>query len=82
MINSLGYTLAMQIYHLHGTNATVPYVPILQFGSVVTRKTASLVQYRSYVPHSRCDDCEHWFSRTNLYPQISTLSTHPPKTLL
>jgi hypothetical protein len=60
MVKSIGYILAVQMYHLYGTHATVPYVPTPQFGTVVTRKMAGLVQYRSYVLYNRCDDCEHW----------------------
>jgi hypothetical protein len=60
---SLGYILAIQIYHLYGTRATALYVLTPQFGTVVTRKMAGLVQYRSYVLYNRCDDCEHWLVR-------------------
>jgi hypothetical protein len=49
LLKSLGLILAMQIINLHGTNATVPYVSTPQFGTVVTRKMAGLVQYRSHV---------------------------------
>jgi hypothetical protein len=44
---------------LYGTLAPVSYVSTPQFGTVVTRKMAGLVQYRSYVLYNRCDDCEY-----------------------
>jgi DDE superfamily endonuclease len=55
--------------NLYGTHATVPYVPTPQFGTVVTRKMAGLVQYRSYVLYNRCDDCEHCFRRRGWSPR-------------
>jgi hypothetical protein len=74
LIKSLGYILAIQICHFYGTNATVPYVSTPQFGTVVTRKMAGLVQYRSsyfttvemnantgtYRPEQKLDDAQYF----------------------